>query len=262
MRSPEKPQFEPGHEPEFSEETERVPEETVEEKELQRWEEDVQEIEGAKRRFGEIFDDRKNGQERIKKILTVFESDKAKQILESNLINGDEISKSLEQCLDIKDREEFINKAISSLEPLFKLRKNNPEAFEELAGIMFVELGGFTKLNKRLSYGESKDLIHIHLAPIKELLKKVGIDGIIDLIRDALEKLAEKVEENEKIDRITATSWIIAKKPTRERLKDLGFTLEGEITPRDKQKHHKDDPRKIHRASIKREEFLKRYLEK
>lgn len=131
---------------------------------------------------------------------------------------------------------------------------------------MFVELSGFTKLNKRFSYGESysedENLIHMHLAPIRELIKKVGIDGIIDLMKDGLEKLVEKVEANEKIDRITATSWIIAKKPTRERLKDLGFTLEGEITPEDKQKHHKDDPREIHRASIEREDFLKRYLEK
>lgn len=102
MSNPEKPQFEPG----FSEGIERISEETTEE-------EDKQEIEGAKRTLGEIFDTH-----RAEKILAVFESDEVRQILESNLIDDDKISKSLEQCSDIKDREEFINRTIFSLEPL------------------------------------------------------------------------------------------------------------------------------------------------
>jgi hypothetical protein len=253
MRSHEKPNFEPGHKPEFSEEAEKIPEETVEG-------EDKQEIKEAKRTLGEIFDSH-----RAEKILAVFKSDEARQILDSNLIDGDKISEDLEQCLGIKDKEEFINKAISSLEPLFKLRENNPKAVEELGAMLFAGLSGFIRLNKRFSYGEgsydkNKDLVHIHLAPVEELIKEVGIDGIMDLMRDALEKLAKKVKANEKIDRITATSWIIAKKPAGKRLENFGFTLEGEISKEDKQRYHKDDSREIHRASMTREQFLEKYL--
>lgn len=76
--------------------------------------------------------------------------------------------------------------------------------------------------------------------------------------KEGLQKLAEIVKENESLQVIAATSWIVARKT--ERLEELGFTDMGPITDEEREQHFKGDTRPINKAVISREDFLKKYL--
>jgi hypothetical protein len=209
------------------------------------------EIERAKKRLGKIFNEHKDGAKGIEDILSIVNP-----ILESDLIDGEKIRQSLEQCSTIKDREEFVEKTFSALEPILDLRKKNPEAFEKLQRKSFIEQEKFTPLNEILSYGGNGDLVHIHLAPAKT----IGIGEMRRLIKDGFEKLARIVEENKEIKKIAATSWIIAEHP--KIMERFGFEVEGEIDEETRQRHFVDDDREIHGAAMTRKEFLSKYLKK
>ena len=212
-------------------------------------EKEDKEMEGAKKRFGDIFDSHEDGAKRVDDILSTI-----RPILESGLVDGEKITQSLKQCSDIKNREEFIAKTASALEPIADLRKSNPADLEKLKRKIFVEQSKFIKLNEILSYGKSGDLIHIHLAPAKD----IGISEMMRLVKDGLEKLAGIVKTNKEIKNITATSWIVAKYPGI--MERLGFTTGGKINNKMRQKHFRYDKREIHKANISREEFLNKYL--
>jgi len=228
------------------------------EKKLQseRAEESANEIQMVKKITGEIFDSYKEGPERIKDILF-----KIKPFLEFNLIDGNKIREALEKCSTIEDKDKFIEKVLSSLEPILDLKNNNPQAFEKIQREALVERGGgrVKKINEILLYSEAPEgIIHIHLAPAKELAKEQGIGGVKKLVIEGLEKLAEIVEKNEGIKEIRATSWIVAKIP--QLIEKLGFTVMGEIDEEIRKKYFANDERKISTAIITREEFLKKYF--
>jgi len=207
------------------------------------------ELERAKKRFGKIFDDHEDGTKRVEDILS-----RIRPFLESDLIDGKKIHKSLEQCSTIETKGEFIEKAFSALEPILDLKMNNPDAFEKIQREAFVEQSGFTRLNEVLSYGEYDNVIHIHLAPSKE----IGIGKVRTLVREGLEKLAGIVKEKEEVKEVTATSWIVAEHP--KLMEILGFTVKGEIDQETRERHFMDDNREIHRATMERKDFLSKYL--
>ncbi|MDO8558956.1 MAG: hypothetical protein Q7R84_01360 [bacterium] len=209
------------------------------------------EIEQAQKGIGTFFDDNKDGQKRVENILSKIEP-----FLKSDLIDGDKVRQSLRGCSAIKEREEFIEKVLSSLEPISDLKKNNPEAFEEIERRVFVEgveVRGFKKINEILSYGVNEDFAHIHLAPAGQF----GI-SVLKMVRGGLEELAKIVKENKEIKRVEAISWIVADHP--KILERLGFTVVGEIDEEIRRKYHANDNGPISRATISREDFLSRYL--
>jgi len=290
MRNPEKRREEIGGQDEAGaeefelsesyegEEVEKTSEEIDRKKEIKYGQDDEGKNEEAKRRLGEIFDSHKDGQERIEEIISIIEP-----FLKSDLIDGKEVQHSLEECSTINEKEEFIKKILSSLGPIIELRKKNPEAFKEIQ-----KQEKFIDLGEILSYGlsEDKKLIHIHLVEVEEKVK-----GRVtrDRLKKDLKQLAKMIGESEQfkeVKTITATSWIVAKYP--KATEGFGFTLEGEISLEERQEHFPGEfididkeevggqdeasaeefmatsrPGKpINKASMTREEFLKRYLEK
>ena len=210
------------------------------------------EIAEAKRNIGAFFDKHEDGQKIVKDILSKIEP-----FLRSDLIDGDKVRQSLKGCSTIKDREEFIEKVLSALGPISDLKKNNPGAFEEIerkAFIEGVEARGFKKINEILSYGVSEDFVHIHLAPARQF----GISGLKKMTQEGLEELAKTVKENQAVKRVEAISWIVADHP--KILEKLGFTVVGEIDEEMRRKYYADDNRPIGRATVSREDFLRRYL--
>ena len=78
------------------------------------------------------------------------------------------------------------------------------------------------------------------------------------MTREGLEELAKTVKENQAVKRVEAISWIVADHP--KILEKLGFTVVGEIDEEMRRKYYADDNRPIGRATVSREDFLRRYL--
>lgn len=210
----------------------------------------------AEKSLGEIFDRNENGRERIEEILLEIEP-----YLKSNLVNEDEIRRSLDGCFDIGVREQFIEEVMVVLKPIFDLREDNPRAFNTIRRKVEREKFNrkFTEVNEVLSYGVGDGELHIHLPPSENLIDEIGGRKALELFEDGLKDLAKIVKENEAINKITATSWIIAEHP--KLVERLGFMIEGEIDDATREKHFKDEKRRVDRASITREAFLEKYLQ-
>ena len=220
--------------------------------EEKRKKQEEEEFRGAQERIGVIFDKHEDGKKRVEDIISILGP-----FLGSNLIDGKEIRRSLEECSTIQEREMFVGAIMSSLAPLIELKRNNPRTYEEIEAEVFVKQGGFIKLNRMLSYGysgEEDEFIHIHLAPSRTLGPKEKITFTID----GFNKLAKTVKENEKIKGITASSNIVAEHP--ETMERLGFIVLGEIDEKTKQAHFADGDREIHIAAMSREALLSKYL--
>jgi len=144
---------------------------------------------------------------------------------------------------------------LAALKPVTALKMNDPENFEKIvtAGIP-TEKDEFVPLNEILSYGRGKDYVHIHLLPPG----KVGLAALVKGSLDGLRELARIVREDETIKEITATSWIVAEHP--KLLERMGFIMQGEIDEEMRDRHFRGDKRRISKATISREEFLRRYL--
>ncbi len=203
---------------------------------------------------GKIFDTNKGGEERFNAILVI-----AQKFIKAGILDENKFIPELKRCSEIEDKNQFINQMLIILEPVLETKKTNPILIEEIQRDVFLEQGKFIKLNEVLSYGISWDNAHIHFAPAKELRKEMGIKGSISLVKDGLKKLAKIVEQDEKIKKITATSWIVTEMPTT--MERLGFTITGLIGKNLKDKHFKGDKRDISQAEMPREKLLE-YLKK
>jgi len=221
--------------------------ETEREPELEIKEEKDEELERAKDSFAVVFDNHKDGEERVRVI-----TDRLGKILDSDDFDGEEVKKSLQACSKIEDKKEFVDGVMLALQPVLTFRKNNPQAFEKLAREVAMSQEGMKPLNEIMYYGGRDDYIHIHLANARDL------KNLRALVLDGLQKLAEVIKNNEKVKTIEATSWIVAKNPGL--MEKMGFEVEGEIDEEFRRRHFSDDKRKISKATIGREEFLKRYL--
>ena len=148
---------------------------------------------------------------------------------------------------------------MAALDPILVFRREHRHEFEQLTRKVVMEPArqdGMTPLNEVMYYGGRDNYVHIHLAQAKD----VGVSKLRALVLDGLQKLAEQIKGNEQVQDIEATSWIVAKNP--KLMEKLGFTVEGEVDEEFRRQHFSGDERKISRATIKREEFLKRYLKK
>lgn len=212
-----------------------------------------------RRELGRLFDNRGDLEKRIDDFAHKLE------VFQKNglVFDREGILKGLDESKEIKDREEFIVFLSKLLEPLVVSKFTQPGIFEKTQREFIIESGGSIKLSEILytSLSEMNNQgLAIHLAPAAELIKEKGIGNFKKEIENGLIKLAEIVEEDPKIERIDAVSWIVAKNPSL--LKRLGFTIVGEIPQEMKKKNFNDEARPVAAAFMSRDELLARYGKK
>ena len=202
----------------------------------------------------EFFDRHDDPEDRINAFLPM-----ASKFVEAGILEESSLFE-IKKCLAITNKDEFIHTALVVLAPLLQARIANPRLFESIRAEGFVAQGKFTKLNEILSYGQRGDIIHIHLAPSKELLKKIGKERYEELILDGLKKLAIVVEKDEGIKEITATSPVVYNNP--KRMAKFHFVSRGLISEEHRERYWKGTKEPIEEAYIPRDKFLTQYLNK
>lgn len=190
-----------------------------------------------------------------KEFVNLLASDLAKVV-------GEDVVERLHDALDRVESSDFESAQAFQENVVDKvldfMKANVPyDVFEQHQRDVFHSQGGFEKLNDILSFGSYKDVAHIHLAPARTM----SPDQLIVSIQDGLHVLAQRLQtdsEFESIERVTGTSWIVAKRP--EMLEALGFTIDGPISDEMRTAHFSEDgDTPISQASMSREDFLKRY---
>ncbi|EKD33318.1 MAG: hypothetical protein ACD_76C00045G0004 [uncultured bacterium] len=199
-----------------------------------------------------IYDKHADPNERIAEIIKNverFHSYIDKEIFSVEKI--EDIRKALMACTGIQDKEQFIDEIMKILKPAIDIREVYADKFEEAQAKVMNEEGGFTELNRLVSYGKSGPTIHIHHVPGETVQNKRS------LYLDAMRKLAVIVSEDPGVQQIVATSWIVAKNPSIFTMS--GFNVE-DVSHEVRQAHFAGEKREIKTATMNREEFLKRFL--
>lgn len=199
-----------------------------------------------KKRIEQLFDDSPEMQERFLKAINIF--------IENGLLN-EMVIPELRENLKLKDKNLFIEKTITLFDQFLETKISNPVLVEKISRNAFLEQGNFIKLNEILSYGISRSSVHIHLAPLKELLREFGKEEILNMLKDGLRKLAEVFKENENFKKVTATSPVVVNNP--EYLTNFGFTIKGFMNEKDKEKYWKGETRDVGEAEMSRDRLLK-----
>lgn len=230
---------------------------------------------GAKEEIAKMFDKYDNGPERVQ----AFKNKIASFLENRDLLEEDQaqaINQQLDQCASLEERESFIEEVFKAVKLVVSLRETKPEAFEQARRETFVRESGVTALNDLLSYGEGytegedgegDKTVHIHLAPAGVLLKKLKAEAkglkefkekIKESVGEGLSRLAKIVQEDERIKKVTATSWVVACWPSI--MRSLGFTVEGPIDEETREAHFADEKRPVAMATMSREKLLSEYL--
>jgi hypothetical protein len=211
--------------------------------------------------LGRLYDNReKELNNRIDDFISKLESLQKNGVAfdKEGIING------LRESADIKDREVFISHLIKILEPIIIIQATQPKVIEQVQRENTINGPDNLKLSEVLYMsinGQNEKEAEIHLAPATELIKQDGIGNFRKEVENGLKKLAEIIKTNDNIEKITATSWIVAKNPSL--LERLGFTVIGEISKEEReQENYRDEKRPIAKAFMKREDFLFKYSNK
>jgi hypothetical protein len=160
------------------------------------------------------------------------------------------IREKILRCEDIRSAEQFADYVMLALQPIFGIAFS---VLEEIQTKVMNEQGGFTEINRLFSYGKSGSTIHIHASFGESVEKKIS------LYRDGMRRLAQIVNGDPDIEEITATSWIVARHPRM--FEGWGFTIE-DVSASFRKQHFGRDTREVKRATIRRDEFLRRFLKK
>lgn len=221
------------------------------------------EKEQLKKDLGRIFDEKKKGEliAKVNAIVSLLE------LFEKNgiLFNKEEIIKNLQEAAKTEDREIFVLKISKILEPIVILKVTQPKVFSKIQRESLVDnLKDKIRLSEFLYYGISGDKknAHIHLLHAKDFMTKEKIEDFQKDIEAGFSKLAEIVKKDKDIEKITATSWIVALRGSAKRLEKMGFTIVGPISKEEREKHFDNEKRLIAEAFISREDFLVRYGKK
>jgi len=220
--------------------------------------------ESLKKNLENIFDDKE-----IKLIPSIDSFIIRAEVLEKNgiVFNKEEIINGLKESINIQDRETFVSHLLKVLEPILISKINQADVYEkierevsELSRKETMSEPGITILSEFLYCTLEKDAARIHLATAYDFIKKEKILDFKQDIINGFKKLAKVIEPMKNINKIVASSWIVEKSPRR--LKELGFTIEGEISKEEKEEHFRDADRKIFKAYIDRKKFDEIYLDK
>lgn len=214
--------------------------------------------EEARLSFGRVFDDKLD----VNKLVD-YEIPKL-DLLEKNglLVNKEEIIKGLRESANIKERENFVNHLMKIYEPVLVFKANNQGIIDKaMRGYTKDENEGF-RLSEVLYYELSEKTARIHLSPARDMTTRENIEKFKKDIEEGMQKLAEIIKPLGNIERVVATSWIMAVRGSRRRLEEMGFTVEGEITEEEKKEHFADEKRPVVSAFIPRGDFLAKYGKK
>jgi hypothetical protein len=195
-----------------------------------------------------IFESEKTGEARVVKIrdsLVMLQSlvDPSKSFLDG-----------LEDCKQIEDKEEFVSRVFEIISPIIDVKFDKPVEFELASRKTFLERGNLTSINELLAYNLEDEALVLHVPPNET----TPLKDKLRLLKEGLKALAEIVKNNENIQVIIGSSWIIADHP--EIIERLGFTIEGPVSEEQRQEYFGNDPREVHSAKMSREDFLKKYL--
>lgn len=204
----------------------------------------------ARARLADAFDYYGGKEEAMPNIMRAV-----KEVLDNSLGEGNlseetlqKIEKDLGACSD--ERERFVQESFQALAPIITLIEGHPELSEPIN-----EREDFKHLTEALSYHMSQDgrSAFLHMLPDE----KLNAIKLIRSTREGLIKMAEVVKDNENIEEINATSWIVADHP--KLLERLGFKVDGEIDEATRRAHFGNETRKIFKASMSRNDFLEMY---
>lgn len=159
----------------------------------------------------------------------------------------------IEASVIIENQAEFVISLLDALKPIIDLKIKDFGEFEKSQIEAINDAHGWNKLNQLLSYGKSGPTIHLHV-PAGE-----SVSNKRDQYYEGLAKLAEIIEKDPEIQRVEATSFIVAKHPGLF-VRD-NFII-SEVTKEFKQKYFPGEIKEIKRASISREDFLNKFLPK
>lgn len=209
-------------------------------------------LEELRLKVGNIFDDKTIFEEGVDKLSVQLD------YLQKNgfISNKEKIIEDFRKCLEITNREEFTSCFVELFKPILLLKFSHPHFFEKMQ--REIQLDGQVKLSEVLVGEISEKEAQIHLATARELIKEEGMGNFKKEVENGLIKLAEIIKDNNSIEKVTATSWIVAKNPML--LEKLGFIIIGEISKEEKEgEEFKDEKRPVARAFMNREDFLNKY---
>lgn len=180
------------------------------------------------------------------------------------VLDKEAVFRQLKESVNIKDREIFIRHLLKVLDPaiVFKITHSkiidkkqrertmdNPKN-QKLSEVLYIN-------SENLNLGN--DMIFFHLTHSRDLMTKEGIEFFKQEIEKGLIKLAELIKPFPNIEKVMASSWILATARGRKRVEDLGFTFIGELGEDEMAEFAPEEHRKFAQAFMKREDFLSRY---
>ena len=217
----------------------------------------------AKKEFSLLFDNKgKELNNKFDRFISKLENYQQNGIV----FDKDKIINSLKENMSVEDKEVFVTNLLKAFESIIAAKATQSDLFKKIeAGSVkenresIINDVGNIRLSEVLYAGLSNKSVHIHLADAYDYVTKEKIGDFNREIIIGLQNLAKMIEPMKNIEKVTATSWIVAVKGSAKRLKKLGFTIEGEISDEERKKHFSDDNRSIQKAFITREDFLKKY---
>lgn len=213
----------------------------------------IESMEKLVENFIDELPDNKQKIDSLNKILSKSLSDDILTKIESGVILK-KIKDKLEDSIKIESGAEFIKEVKDALRPISIAMSNHPEEFSSFKRRLFNESHNFIPVNEVFSYRIDGGDLHVHMAPSED----ISAVSKVRFIKDGLEKLSEIIKSNKKIDKLSATSWIVASNP--QLLEKLGFKNEGPIDEETRKRDFSGETDPISRATISRSEFLSRYL--
>ncbi|MEI7688680.1 MAG: hypothetical protein WCI91_00665 [Candidatus Nomurabacteria bacterium] len=197
-----------------------------------------------------------NGEQRIDLLVELLNP-----YLKSNLIEKqDEIKKDLLSCVNINDKNIFVNRIIEIVKPILLFIDKNPdikkildkEQSKDFKRKTFNVFNNYEQIGKYISYGIDDKTLHIHLPDADDLIKGKSRTILFDELKSDFNNLAKIVKDNDNINEIIASSWLVASKSNM--LEHLGFVIDNESSTLDREE------RVSKYASISREDFLTKYF--
>ncbi|PWB38465.1 MAG: hypothetical protein C3F02_03875 [Parcubacteria group bacterium] len=226
------------------------PENPIEQSPINKSEQEKAEFADRLRRgIGIIFDSHDNGfgrAEDVKQRILFFK--------EFYNQSEEDLMTKIDDMATEEDKEQFIQGVLGILEPVVQTKYDRPADFERVSRRVFVEFGEMTSINEFLAYNIAGDSLHIHVPPNETTATK----DKLRLLREGLHAVAKVIDQNMDIKNIVGTSWIVASHPRL--VERLGFKVEGQVDEETRKRNFGDDPRGISLATMRREDFLKKYL--
>ncbi len=172
----------------------------------------------------------------------------------------------MDGCIGV-DQEKFISKLGEALRPMAEFQVNNPKLAERARRKLFLRSSSDKEqfypirgTDSILSYGiggRNGDSLHLHLAPMRTVEDKHNFMYVV--MMKAFEDVAEVVKANNQVKVITATSYLVAARPTY--YKKFGFELEA-LSTTERGHSWGAEERPVLRAFMDREKFIKLFEKK